>query len=63
MDRFFETMIKQLRKEEIMEYLVKWKNLLVKNAVWEEELFIRKHPQLIKHWGQRLFEGEGHLKS
>ena len=27
MEQFFETMMKQLRNQEIMEYLIKWKNL------------------------------------
>ena len=49
MDKLFETRIKQLRNQEIMEYLIKSKNLPVEDAMWEEGFFIRKHPQLIKH--------------
>ena len=62
MEQFFETMMKQQRNQAIMEYLVKWKNLPIEDLTWEE-FYIQKNPQLIKHWGQRLFEGEGHVKS
>ena len=57
MEQLLEPMIKQLRNQEIMEYLIKWKNLPVKDVVWEEEFFIKKNPQLINHWGQCLSEG------
>jgi len=39
-----EARIKQLRNWEIMEYLVKWKNLPVEEATWEYESFMQKHP-------------------
>ena len=55
-EQFFETMMKQLRNQAIMEYLIKWKNLPTKDFTWEES-FIENHQQLIKHWGQHLFEG------
>ena len=61
MEPFFETMLKQLRNQAIMEYLIKWKNLPIEDSAWEES-FIQKLQQLIKHWGQCLFEGEGHVK-
>ena len=35
-----ETRIKQLRNRAITEYLVKWKNLLVEEATWEDEFFV-----------------------
>ena len=49
MEQLFETMIKQLRNKEIIEYLIKWKNLTIEDAPWEDEFFIQKHPQLIKN--------------
>ena len=44
-----ETRTKQLRNRVITEYLVKWKNLLVEDSTWEDESFVHKHPQLVKH--------------
>jgi hypothetical protein len=43
-----EKRIKQLRNQAIIEYLIKWKNLLVEEVTWEDELFMQKHPQSIK---------------
>ena len=48
MERFFETMMKQLRNKAIMEYLIKWKNLPIEYLTWEE-FYIQKRQQLIKH--------------
>jgi hypothetical protein len=56
MEQFFEIMMKRKRNQEIMEYLIKWKNLPMKNLTWEKS-FIHNPKQLIKHWG-----GEGHVK-
>ena len=49
MEPFFETTMKQLRNLAIMEYLIKWKNLPVEDSTWEDENFIQKHPEVIKH--------------
>jgi hypothetical protein len=38
----------QLRNGSILEYLIKWKKLLAKDSTWEDELFIQKHPKLLK---------------
>ena len=48
MEQFFETMMKQLRNQGIMEYLIKWKNLPIEYLTWEE-FYIQKNQQLIKH--------------
>ena len=61
MEQFFETRIKQQRDWAIIEYLIKWKNLLVEYPTWEYE-FIQNHPQQIKHCKKNLFEGKGHVK-
>ena len=60
MDKLFETKMKQLRTQTIMEHLIKWKNLPIEDSTWEDS-FIEKRQQLIKHWGQRLSKGEGML--
>ena len=44
-----ETRIRWLRNRSISEYLIKWKNLPVEDSTWEEENFIQKHPELLKH--------------
>ena len=62
MEQSFETMMKQLRNQEIMEYLVKWKNLPIEYLTWEYEFFTQNNQELLKDWGQHLFEGEGHVK-
>ena len=49
--------------QSISEYLNKWKKLPVEDSTWEDENFIQKHQEIIKRWGQHLFEGEGHVKS
>lgn len=60
-EKFFEPMMRKLRNQEIMEYLIKWNNLPTKYSAWTDS-FIHKRQQLIKHWEQRVFEGEGHVK-
>jgi hypothetical protein len=44
-----ETRTKQLQTRAITDYLIKWKNLSMEDSTWENESFIRKHPQLTKH--------------
>ena len=46
-EKISETRTKQLRSRVIIEYLVKWKNLLIEDSTWEDESCIHKHPQLI----------------
>jgi hypothetical protein len=50
-----------LRNRAIIEYLAKWKNLLMEEVAWEDEVFKQKHPWLVKCQGKHLFEGEGHV--
>jgi hypothetical protein len=35
---------------------------MAKDSTWEDESFIQKHPELLKHCGQHLSQGEGHVK-
>ena len=44
-----ETRIRQLRNRSISKYLIKWKNLPTEDSTWEDEYFIHKHPELLKH--------------
>ena len=44
-----ETRTQQLRNRSISEYLIKWKNLPTENFTWEDENFMQKHPELLKH--------------
>jgi hypothetical protein len=57
-----DTRIRQLRNRSISEYLIKWRKLPAKDSTWEDESFIQKHPELLKHCGQHLSQGEGHVK-
>ena len=44
--KIYERRIKKLRTQIIIEYLIKWKNLLVENSTWEDDSFIHKQPQI-----------------
>ena len=44
-----ETRTRQLWNRSISEYLIKWKNLPIEDSTWEDENFIQKHPELLKH--------------
>lgn len=48
-EQFFEARIKRLRNRAIMEYLIKWKNFPVEDVTWEDDYFIQKHPDILKH--------------
>jgi hypothetical protein len=57
-----DTRTHQLRNRSISEYLIKWRKLPAEYSTWEDESFIQKHPQLLKHCGQHLSKGEGHVE-
>jgi hypothetical protein len=57
-----DTRIRQLRNRSISEYLIKWRKLLAEDSTWEDESFIQKHLELLKHCRQHLSQGEGHVK-
>jgi len=40
---------------QILEYLIKWKNLPIEDSTWEDENFIHKHLELPKRWGKHIF--------
>ena len=44
-----ETRTRQLRNRSISEYLIKWKNLPTEDSTWEDEIYIQKYPELLKH--------------
>ena len=44
-----ETRTRQLRNRSISKYLIKWKNLPTEDSTWEDENFIHKHQELLKH--------------
>ena len=44
-----ETRTQKLPNRAISEYLSKWNNLPIEDSTWEDENFIQKHPQLLKH--------------
>ena len=44
-----ETRIYQLRNRSISEYLIMWKNLAIEDSTWEDEYFIQKNPEFLKH--------------
>jgi hypothetical protein len=54
--------ILQLRNRSISEYLIKWRKLTAEDSTWEDESFIHKNPELLKHCEQHLSQGEGHVK-
>ena len=44
-----EKITRQLGNRSISEYLIKWKNLPTEGSTWEDENFIQKHLELLKH--------------
>jgi hypothetical protein len=57
-----DTRIHQLSNRSISKYLIKWRKLLAEDSTWEDEYFIQKHLELLKHCRQLLSQGEGHVK-
>ena len=49
LEAVIETRTQQLRNRSISEYTMKWKNLSAEDSTWEDENFIQKHPELLKH--------------
>jgi hypothetical protein len=62
LEAIIDTRICQLRNRSILEYLIKWRKLSAEDSTWEDEIFIQKHPELLKRCGQHLSQGEGHVK-
>ena len=48
-EAIIDTRIHQLRNRSISKYLIKWRKLSVEDSTWEDESFIQKHPELLKH--------------
>ena len=46
-EEVIETRTQQVRS--ILEYLYKWKNFPLEYSTWEDDNFIRKHQEIIKH--------------
>ena len=44
-----EIRTRQLRNQSISEYLIKWKNLPTEDSTWEDDNFMHKHTELLKH--------------
>jgi hypothetical protein len=56
------TRINQLRNRSISVYLIKWRKLPTEDCTWEDESFVQKNPELLKHCRQHFSKGEGNLK-
>jgi hypothetical protein len=52
-----DIIVHHLRNRSISEHLIKWRKLPVEDSTWEDESFIQKHPELLKHCGQHLSQG------
>jgi hypothetical protein len=61
-EAIIDTRILHLRNRSISEYLIKWRKLHAEDSTWEDESFIQKHPELLKHCRQHLSKGEGNVK-
>ena len=44
-----ETRTRQLRNRSILEYLIKWKNLPTEDSTWEDNNYMQKHQEVLKH--------------
>ena len=56
-----DTRICQLRNRSISEYLIKLRKLPAEDSTWEDESFIHKHPELLKHCENTCLKGRGML--
>jgi hypothetical protein len=56
-----DTRIHQLRNRSISKYLIKWRKLPAEDSTWEDESFIQKHPELLKHCDNTCLKGRGML--
>ena len=50
-ERSYEAVIEKRTQQvrSISKYLSKWKNFPVEDSTWEDEIFIQKHQEIIKH--------------
>ncbi|KAH9321841.1 hypothetical protein KI387_016480, partial [Taxus chinensis] len=46
LEKILQTRTKRLRTIDIKEYLIKWNNLSIEDASWEDEGFLQQHPGL-----------------
>jgi len=44
-----KTRTRQIQNQSISENLIKWMNLPIQYSTWEDDNFIQKHPELLKH--------------
>jgi hypothetical protein len=56
-----DTRVFQLRNRSISKYLIKWRKLPAEDSTWEDDSFTQKHPELLKHCGEHLSQGEGYV--
>ena len=49
LEAIMETRIRQLQNRLISKYLIKWKNLPTEDSTWEDDNFMQKQPELLKH--------------
>jgi hypothetical protein len=60
-ETILEIRIKKLQNRAITEYLVKWKNLPVEEATWEDDFFMHTHPWLSSVEDNTCLKGRGML--
>ena len=46
LEKIMQTRTKRLRTKDIKQYLIKWKNLSIEDATWEDEGFLQQHARL-----------------
>ena len=51
LEQIIKTRTKQLRNQDIIEYLIKWKNLPTANSTWGDDSFRKMHLQLPRRSG------------
>ena len=50
-----EARTKQLQTQNITEYLIKWKNLVIEDVAWEDKSCIQKNKKITNNLGQHMF--------
>ncbi|KAH9291972.1 hypothetical protein KI387_042837 [Taxus chinensis] len=61
-EKILQTRTKRLRTRDIKEYLIKWKNLSIEDATWEDEGFLQQHPGLFNVEDNIGLKGKGMLR-
>ena len=53
----------EIHDEDTRKVNQEWSKLSAEDSTWEDDSFIQKHPELLKHCRQHFSQGEGYVKT